>query len=157
MRLAVPLALLLACASSPQPPSERPLGGTGSIRKDDATLDIRSLYSVKPDRSVEIYVDLTASGAGTVGPLDVELKTGGFLFDGPSNWRGEVAANTTTRATFVLRPQGDGGKWVKIITRRDGAEASSFTPLLVTPDEIRLCAADDEPCKGITDPAPATP
>mgnify|MGYP000644431858 CR=1 FL=1 len=155
MRLAAPLALLLACATTPPPPSERPLGGTGSIRRNQAELEIRTYYSVKPDRSVEVLADLAAAGTGSVGPLDLELKVDGFLFDGPGTWKGEVTAGNKTRVTFMLRPQGDGGKWIKFITRDDrGGETASFTPMLVTPDEIRLCRADDEPCKGVRDPAP---
>jgi hypothetical protein len=157
MRLAAPFvlsALLLACASSPPPPSERPLAGTSSVQRNAATLELRSYYSVKPDRSVELLVDLTPGGTGSVGPVDLALTTDGFLIDGPATWQGEAAA-PKTRVTFVLRPQGDGGKWARVIFKSAAGESSSFSTFLVTPDEIRLCQQDDEPCKSLRDPSPA--
>jgi hypothetical protein len=153
MRLVLPLVLLLACAHSPPPPpGPRPLAGVSTTVHGPATLELRLLYAVQPDRSVHIVAELKGTGTGSVGPVEIAVKADKFLIDGDAGWRGEVAAGAEARPTVVLRPQGDGTGWVKVTSRIANGESSAFFPFLITPDEIRPCQAADEACKDVRDP-----
>lgn len=155
MRLVLPLALLLACAHSPPPPpGPRALSGTNTISKDAATLEIRVGYVARPDHKIDLVIDLAGTGTGTVGPIDLEIKTDRFDLEGAATWNGEVAAGAKQQHTVVLRPQTDGVGWLKVRWRRGDGEGAVFAPFLIGPDEIRPCQAADEACKDVRDPDP---
>lgn len=146
----LPPLLVLACAHSPEPPpGPRPLGMNASLVRDDATLDLRFRYEVAADRTLTLLVDLAAAGAGSVGPVRIDVRAEGLELVGDPSWTGELVAGTHEIRRFVLRPQANGVGHVTVEYSPVDAATREQVALkfLISAEELRPCQAADEACK----------
>lgn len=143
-------ALLLGCAHSPEPPpGPRPLGNDATLMHGEASLAVRFSYEVGADRGLTLLIDLTASGTGSVGTVELAVASQGFVVDGAATWSGEVPAGTRTTQRVLLRPGADGVGTIEVRHGITGAPANDpvVFRFLIDSEQIRPCQPADEACK----------
>lgn len=151
MRLAPVFALLLAfgCATSPTPlPGPRPLGNDATLSKGEATLKLRYRYEVTADRAIELLIDLSGEGTGSVGTVELALTAEGLKIEGSPTWSGPIEAGTASTHRVVLRPTGSYGQVTitHAVPGVSGPEPVMFR-FLFNEDEVRPCQLSEEACK----------
>jgi hypothetical protein len=151
MRLAALLVLLLTvgCAHAPTPlPGPRPLGNDASLTRNEATLTVRYRYEVRPDRKIDLLIDLAGQGVGTVGNVELAVSAEGMTVEGEATWSGPIESGTAMTHRVRLNPTGSYGEvTVKYaITNAVTGEPAVFR-FMITDDETRPCQPSEEGCK----------